>query len=157
MKTAPCALAAAAGIAQAAEPVAYPEDYRDWTHVKSMVIYDDHPLADPFKGIHHVYANDAAQAGLASGDYADGAAFAFDQLAFVTKGSSSAEGGRVLLGLMVKDRARFPDTGGWGFEGWRGGSRVDRLVGDGGAGCFSCFGCPTQVQEQDYVFTRWRD
>ncbi|MCF7983008.1 MAG: cytochrome P460 family protein [Thiohalocapsa sp.] len=154
MKSTLFALAAAAGIAQAAEPIAYPEEYRDWTHVKSMVIYDDHPLADPFKGIHHIYANDAAQAGLASGDYADGAAFAFDQLAFVTDAGASTEGDRVLIGLMVKDRARFPDTGGWGFEGWRGDSRDERLVSDGGAGCF---GCHTQVQEQDYVFTQWRN
>lgn len=154
MKTALFALAAATGIAQAAEPIAYPTDYRDWTHVKSMAIHEGHPLADPFLGLHHIYANEAARAGLASGEYADGAAFAFDQLAFVTEDSASTEGDRVLIGLMVKDRARFPDTGGWGFEGWRGDSRDERLVSDGGAGCF---GCHTQVQDQDYIFTRWRD
>ena len=36
--------------------VDYPEGYRQWTHLKSMVIQKGHPLANPFEGIHHVYA-----------------------------------------------------------------------------------------------------
>ena len=34
--------------------VSYPEGYRAWRHIKSMVILPGHPLADPFAGIHHV-------------------------------------------------------------------------------------------------------
>ncbi len=43
--------------AVAADPVPYPEGYRNWTHVKSMVIHQGHPLFDAFGGIHHLYAN----------------------------------------------------------------------------------------------------
>jgi hypothetical protein len=145
-------LAAANSIAGG--PIAYPEDYRDWTHVKSMVIHPGHPLESPFLGIHHVYANDKALRGLRVGHYEDGAVLVFDQLAFQTADKASTEGDRVLLGVMVKDRQRFAPTGGWGFEGWKENSRDQRLVTDGGAGCY---GCHTQVEEQDFVFTRWRD
>jgi hypothetical protein len=144
----------AAANSVAVEPIAYPEDYRDWTHVKSMVIHPGHPLESPFLGIHHVYANDKALRGLRLSHYEDGAALVFDQLAFQTADKASTEGDRVLLGVMIKDRERFPDTGGWGFEGWNRNSRDERLVTDGGA---SCYGCHTQVKEQDFVFTRWRD
>lgn len=146
------ALATAA--ASAAEPVAYPEDYRQWTHVKSMTIHEGHPLEAPFLGIHHIYANPAALKGLEKDRYEDGAVFVFDQLEYATEGKTSTEGPRVLLGIMVKDAKKFADTGGWGFEGWAGDSRNERLVSDGGQ---SCFGCHTQVKDQEYVFTRWRD
>ena len=41
--------------AQAADPapVPYPTGYRDWHHVKSMVIEQGHPLYAAFGGIHH--------------------------------------------------------------------------------------------------------
>ena len=32
--------------------VPYPEGYRDWHHVKSMVIEEGHPLYNAFGGIH---------------------------------------------------------------------------------------------------------
>jgi hypothetical protein len=53
------ALVLATTIASRAVPddaaaVAYPADYREWVHVKSMLIRPDHPLADPFAGIHHI-------------------------------------------------------------------------------------------------------
>jgi hypothetical protein len=142
------------GLAQAGESPAYPADYRDWTHVKSMVIHPGHALADPFQGIHHVYANTAARNGLRNGTYADGAAFAFDLLEYDTVDDASTEGGRILLGVMVKDSDRYSETGGWGFEAWQGGSRSERMVNDGGAGCF---GCHEQVADRDYVFSQWRD
>jgi hypothetical protein len=148
------ALALCAFGTQAGEAPAYPEDYRDWTHVKSMVIHPGHPLEQPFRGIHHIYANDAARAGLTSGNYADGAVFVFDQLEYDTADNASTEGERVLLGIMLKDAEQYADTGGWGFEAWQGDSRTARMVNDGGAGCYSCH---EDVAERGYVFTQWRD
>lgn len=46
--------------------VAYPEGYREWRHVKSMVIARGHPLFDAFGGIHHIYANPPAVKGYAT-------------------------------------------------------------------------------------------
>lgn len=51
-----------------AEPlVPYPEEYRGWHHVKTMVIDEGHPLYEAFGGIHHIYANPKALAGYQSG------------------------------------------------------------------------------------------
>jgi hypothetical protein len=147
-------LASATTIAVADGAPDYPDPYRDWTHVKSMVIHPGHPLQTPFEGIHHVYANADARRGLETGDFADGAMLVFDLLEYQTADAASSEGDRVLLGVMVKDGDRYAETGGWGFEAWRGDSRTDRIVDDGGAGCF---GCHTQVEDRDYVFSQWRD
>lgn len=146
--------AATSAIALAATPIDYPEGYRHWTHVKSMTIHEGHPLQDPFLGIHHVYANQAALEGLQAGRFADGSTLVFDLLQSKTADHASSEGDRVLLGVMVKDSARFADTGGWGYEGWAGNSRSERLVKDGGAGCH---GCHAQQQDRDFVFSQWRE
>ena len=133
--------------------VAYPEGYRGWFHVKSMVLFKDHPLADPFEGIHHVYANDQALTGLRSGKYPDGAVLAFDLFKVQEGGAALQEGPRKLLGVMVKNTKAYEATGGWGFEGFAGDSKTERLVSDGGQGCFSCH---VQVKDKDYVFSALR-
>ena len=51
----------AANLADDGAVVGYPEGYRSWSHVKSMIIQPGHPLEDPFGGIHHSYKNDSWQ------------------------------------------------------------------------------------------------
>lgn len=142
------------GSAEEAAKVEYPEGYRSWFHVKSMVILPGHELEDPFAGIHHIYANDQALEGLESGSYADGAVFVFDLLNAEKGGNALQEGERKLLGVMAKDAERFEATGGWGFEGFAGDSTSERLVEDGGQ---SCFACHQARRDADYVFTELRD
>jgi hypothetical protein len=137
----------------AGSSVPYPEGYRDWHHVKSMVILPGHPLENPFAGIHHVYANDTARAGLARGRFEAGSVLVFDLLEAVQGEHAITEGARKLVGVMVKDPKRFAATGGWGFEGFAGDSRERRLTDDGGQGCFDCH---RQARERDFVFTRPR-
>lgn len=144
-------LIAAAPAAPAGE-VVYPEGYRAWHHVKSMLIEPGHPLEDPFAGIHHVYANPAALAGLRQGEYADGAILVFDLLEAQPGGNAVVEGPRKLLGVMQRDGAAA-DTGGWRFEAFAGDSRSERLVKDGGA---SCYACHTDVRDDRFVFSRLR-
>ena len=133
--------------------VPYPEGYRNWTHVKSMVIKPTHPLANPFGGIHHVYANEKALKGLRSGTYEKGAMFVFDLLEAREDKDAIQEGARKLIGVMLYDPQRYSKTGGWGFEGFAGDSRDRRLVKDGGAGCFACH---EQARKTRYVFSAWR-
>jgi hypothetical protein len=59
----------AAAAAVAAGVVPYPEGYRDWHHVKSMVIEAGHPLYASFGGLHHLYANDKAMQGYRTGKF----------------------------------------------------------------------------------------
>ena len=133
--------------------VPYPESYRQWQHVKSMLIQPGHPLENPFQGIHHIYANDEAVEGLKAGQYADGSVLAFDLLAYTEKDNTIQEGKRKLLGVMHKDSAKYSKTGGWGFEGFTGDSKTERLTSDGGQ---SCYGCHLPQKESDYVFSRFR-
>ena len=138
----------------AGDNIDYPDGYRTWTHIKTMALHKGHPLENPFLGIHHVYGNAEAIAGTKSGQFDDGAVLVFDLLQYLTQDNASTEGDRVLVGVMVKDNAKYSSTGGWGFEGFKGNSHTERLVNDGGQ---SCFACHTSQKENDYVFTHWRE
>ncbi len=147
--------AAALALAADAGQVPYPEGYRDWTHVKSMVIREGHPLYASFGGLHHLYANKQALQGYKAGKFPDGAVIVFDLLEAVDADNATNEGARKVLGVMVKDGKRFAATGGWGFEGFAGGDPETRAVGANAAE--ACFACHASHKGSDYVFSRWRD
>ena len=142
--------------AQAAKAgsVAYPEGYRAFTHVKSLILKGNHPLANPFEGLHHVYANAKAVSGLKSGKYEDGSVLVFDLLESQDANNATAEGKRKLVGVMQRDAKKFAATGGWGFEGFAGNSKSERLAKDGGTSCYSCHQARAQ---QGFVFSEWRE
>jgi hypothetical protein len=149
-------LALGAGAAAAAEtpPVPYPEGYRDWHHVKSMVIQRGHPLYESFGGIHHIYANRQALAGYRSGRFPDGAVIVFDLLEATSADNALVEGPRKVLGVMRKDSKAYGATGGWGFEGFKGDSRSERVVGKNAEK--ACFQCHASQKDRDYVFSALR-
>jgi len=142
--------------ALAAEPqVPYPEGYRDWHHVKSMVIEQGHPLHSAFGGIHHIYANEEALKGYEKGHFPDGAVIIFDLLDATRADNAVTEGQRKVVGVMHKDAKRFAATGGWGFEGFGGGDPTNRVVGKDAAS--ACFACHQPQKGQDYTFSQLRD
>lgn len=131
----------------------YPEGYRNWFHVKTMLIEPGHQLENPFQGIHHVYANSKAVKGLNTGTYSDGSVLVFDLLNYSEKDLTIQEGDRKLVGIMHKDSNKYSSTGGWGFEGFAGDSKTERLVNDGGQ---SCFACHSPEKKSDFVFSQIR-
>lgn len=135
--------------------VPYPEGYRGWRHVKSMLIEPGHALFDSFGGLHHLYANDKALQGYRTGHFPDGAVIAFDLLEVKAADNTVTEGARKVLGVMHKDSKRYAATGGWGFEGFAGGDRAKRVVGEHAAS--ACFACHQSEAKNDYVFSRYRD
>jgi hypothetical protein len=141
------------GAAQASTMVPYPDGYRSWTHVKSMVLFEDHALADPFEGMHHIYANAAAMAGLQSGSYSDDAIFVFDLLGAIRADGVLVEGDRKRIDVMHRDTSRHPSTGGWGYVTFVGNSHTERLDQDVATGCYACH---QSLANQAYVFSRWR-
>jgi hypothetical protein len=143
----------AATAAQSPE-VPYPDGYRDWRHVKSMVIAEGHPLFASFGGIHHIYANGPALQGYDKGTFPDGSIIVFDLLEAPAAGGAITEGPRKVLGVMQKDATRWPATGGWGFEGFKGDSRTERAVGTSAS--TACFACHTPQKARDFVFSRLR-
>ena len=104
---------AASAVAQEAAKVDYPTGYRDWTHVKSMVIQPGHQLYESFGGIHHIYANQSALEGYRTGSFADGSVIIFDLLEATAADNAITEGKRKVLGVMQKEGKRFAGTGGW--------------------------------------------
>jgi len=150
-----CLLASCAVQAAGAPSVPYPAGYRDWHHVKSMVIDRGHPLFEAFGGIHHLYANKKALAGYRSGRFADGSVIVFDLLEAQARDGAVTEGPRKVVGVMHRDSRKYPDTGGWGFEAFKGDSRSERVVGANAAE--ACFGCHAAQKGRDYVFSALRD
>jgi len=147
-------LAALAAPALAAAPVPYPQGYRAWTHVKSMVIAPGHALYEAFGGIHHLYANPKALAGYKSGRFADGSVIVFDLLEAKSADNTVQEGARKVLGVMHKDAKKYAETGGWGFEGFKSDSKTERAV--AGNAAKACFGCHEPQKDKGYVFSAWR-
>lgn len=135
-------------------PVPYPQGYRQWTHVKSMTINPGHALYDTFGGIHHLYANQKAEQGYKSGRFGDGSVIVFDLLEAKAADNTVQEGARKVLGVMHKDARKYKDTGGWGFEGFKGDSTTDRAVGNNAA--TACFQCHTARKDNDFVFSNFR-
>ena len=150
----PLAFAALAIFPAHAAEVAYPEGYRDWHHVKSMVIQPGHGLYDAFGGIHHLYANGKAMQGYRSGKFPDGAVIVFDLLEAPATGNAITEGARKVVGVMAKDAKKFVATGGWGFEGFKGDSKSERAVGANAAA--ACYQCHTSQKDRDFVFSAAR-
>jgi len=135
--------------------VDYPEDYRTWTHIKSMVIQEGHALFSSFGGIHHIYANDTAMIGYETGNFPEGSIIVFDLLEAIVADSTITENKRKVLGVMQKDSQKFVHTAGWGFEGFGNGDKNNRVVGNNYEE--ACFACHTSQKESDYVFSKWRE
>ena len=98
--------------------IPFPSGYRDWTHVKSGLIDDPaHPAFARYGGVHHIYANPKAMTGYRTGNFPDGAILVYDLHTLVPLPDGSIDQGeRRHLDVMVKDRARFAETRGWGYE-----------------------------------------
>jgi hypothetical protein len=141
-------------IAENYDAVPYPQGYRQWQHVKSMVIQEGHPLHGSFGGIHHLYANVKAMDGYRSGKFSNGAVIVFDLLEANAADHAITEGKRKVLGVMHRDTRRYAATGGWGFEGFSGDSKSERAVGSNAAS--ACFACHQAQKSTGFVFSRYR-
>jgi hypothetical protein len=146
----------AANLAAAADstPVPYPKGYRDWHHVKSMVISPGHGLYESFGGIHHLYANKLAMQGYKSGKWPDGAVIVFDLLDAKIADNALVEGARKVVGVMHRDAGKYSSTGGWGYEGFKGDSANDRAV--AGNALIACHQCHIAQKESAFIFSKLR-
>lgn len=149
-----CVLVQSLSAAEVA-PVPYPEGWRDWRHVKSMVLLPGHGLYEGLGGVHHVYANKKALQGYKSGRFPDGAIIVVDFFQEMAKDNAITEGARKVVAVAHKDSRRWKETGGWGWEAFPGGDRKQRAV--GGNAASACFQCHTAKQDRDYVFSETRD
>ncbi|MFQ5692225.1 MAG: cytochrome P460 family protein [Nitrospinota bacterium] len=151
------ALLSAAASAQQALP--FPKDWKTWTHVTTTVVTDK---KHPAFGIRHIYVNDKGREAALSGAKAfpDGSAVILVFYDIVNlqlphpKGGKSPKmvmGKRTKLDLMVKNSARYAETGGWNYARFAlPGEKFQAKVPYKKA----CFGCHSRVKSLDFVFTR---
>ncbi len=138
---------------QSDKEVAFPNDYRNWALVKSGVILEGHENYNSFGGFHHVYANNIAITSLKDGTpYKNGSVLVFDLMEEKAENFKITEGDRKVIGVMVKDQERFPETEGWGFEDFIAGDSNQRAVTDMKNQCFNCH--KTQ-KATDYVYSKY--
>ena len=134
--------------------VSYPEEYRTWFHVKTALVSARHPDFERSHGFRHIYANPPAVVGYRSGTFPDGSIIVVDWLEAKDENGMFTESSRRRFDVMIKDRARFAATGGWGFERFKGDSRIDRTVTSAAKQCFECHAGPGT---RDLVFSKLRE
>jgi hypothetical protein len=101
--------------------------------------------------MHNNYAfAEAMRAYTKGGTFPDGSVIVFDLLEAKDANGAYVAGERKLVAVMRKDRAMFKATGGWGFEGFKGDSRTERMVTDASAQCFACH---QGQRDNDFVFS----
>ena len=134
--------------------VDYPDGYRGWHHVKSMVINEGHPLFEAVGGIHSIYANPQALEGYRSGrQFPEGSVIVFDLFEAVDADNAIAEGPRKAVIVMEKG-TRFGDTDNWGYQVFDPGTGKGTLDEKAAA---DCHGCHVQQQAADFVFSTYRE
>lgn len=139
---------------QSAPSVPFPQGYRSWQHVKSIVVGPEHKSFSRRGGIHHYYANAKATEGYKTGVFPNGSVIV-DEGVTTKNGEGDAtgillEGARRALDVMVKDDQLYKDTGGWGFEHFEGDDPEGTL---GVEQRNQCFQCHSKRQDRDLVFS----
>jgi hypothetical protein len=155
-----CAVLIVAGVAFAgqSEPaIPFPDGYRSWQHVKSIVIGPEHRTFATRGGIHHYYANEKALEGYRTGTFPDGSVLV-DEGVFTRDGEGQAKGilleaDRRSLDVMIKNDRLYKDTGGWGFDHFEGQERTGRL---GASERVTCYECHAKRKDRDHVFSTLR-
>jgi hypothetical protein len=133
--------------------IAFPAGYREWVHIKSGVLGSEFPM-EAERGVHHVYANKAALAGVESGTFDDGSILVYDLVALTEKSGVGAEGARRRIDVMVKDSKLYADSGGWGFGRFMGDDHDhDVLTADVRKVCLQCH---EKQKAHGFVFSEFR-
>jgi hypothetical protein len=134
--------------------ISYPENYRKWVNIKTVLIGPQSPFFSTDGGIHHVYANAKAMEGFDTGKFPDGAILVYELLDVKETNGLTVEGARRRVDVMVKDEQQFSSTKGWGFERFLGDSETDRPLTEERR--TQCFSCHEQVKAHEYVFSEYR-
>ena len=150
------AIAAAIAAAEKTAEVPFPDGYRSWQHVKSVIVGPEHQSYATEGGkIYQFYANPQAVEGYRAGRFPNGAILVRETLRTIAgEGGSKGilnEGERNALDVMVKDDRLYRDTGGWGFETFD--SKNARLAEKDRAQCYACH---AKQKDHDLVFSTLR-
>jgi hypothetical protein len=119
-------------------PVAYPEGYRSWTHVKSGLIGPNHANFTVNGGFQHIYANGPAMVGYRTRTFPESSIVVFDWLEMRDNSGAFQEGPRRQVDVMVRDSTLYAATGGWGFQRFVKDSKAELAAAPTPQQCFAC-------------------
>ena len=133
--------------------VAFPDAYRTWQHVKSVVIGPGHKsFASEGGKIYQFYANAPAVEGYRAGKFPNGSIIVRETLQTIAGDGDSAGvfrgGERTALDVMMKDDQLYKESGGWGFETFD--KNNGRIAEKARAQCYECH---SRQKDHDSVFT----
>lgn len=145
-----------------APEVPYPDGYRRWMHITSVVSppkkeetsahSDAAKNLAPHGLIHHLYANELALEGYRTGHFPEGAVLIADWFVLDEMHGGLVQGPRQSVDVMIRD-VRYPATGGWGVTKFDQDSHTKRKVDATGA-TQSCFECHKHAgAEREFVFS----
>ncbi|MGH9855905.1 MAG: cytochrome P460 family protein [Blastocatellia bacterium] len=134
--------------------VEYPQGYRNWTHVISSLIGPQSPFYEQSGGFHNFYANEKAMEGYRTGKFPDGSVIVDERNKAPEQYGVTRVGDRIGVAVMVKDSRRYAETGGWGYEVFRGENQPGILNSQVRATCYTCH---AKQKERDFVFTTIRN
>lgn len=137
------------------DAVAYPQGFRKWTHVKSVLVGPQSRFFARVGGLHHIYANEQSMKGYTSGKFPDGSVLVFDLFETRETAGSILEGPRRFIDVMEKDSKRFAATAGWGYEEFKGDSKTERAL--NAEAVQKCHACHQTAKDHDAVFSRFRE
>jgi len=140
------------------DDIAFPNGFRDWFVVNSMIVTKDSPMFSQIGGLHIIYVNAKGLPTLKAGGpfpYPDGTVFADDVHEFSVKDGLYVEGNKKAVTVMIKEAKKYSATGGWGFQVWAGGDPSKPLVPDTAHAVQACFACHTPQKAQDYTFSTY--
>lgn len=146
---APAAAKPASANASGADPLVFPEDYRDWTHTHTTL---NSNKSDARYGFHNVYVNATGlRSSKAKGVYPDGSKLIIAFYDIKPTETGFTQGPLIKWTLMARDSKRFAQTAGWGFATF-GPDRKPKKV-DMAKDCFQA--CHVKQRARDYVFSAY--
>jgi len=128
--------------------ISLPKGWRNFVHVKSMVIPDkNHGLY----GFHHVYVNQKGIRTLKEGgSYPEGTIFVGVFYDVVTDKDGSINQGKKLFYVCMKKDKAATETGGWRYAAFGpDGKYLEKDVKK------ECYDCHTAVKDSDYIFSKY--
>jgi cytochrome P460 len=137
--------------ARSNEAVPYPTGFLKWTHIKQAT-QSAETSPNNKTLIYHIYANEQAVEGYRNNkQFADGSVLVVDFFETKDDNGKLVETSRAQVAVMVKNSQRHAQTGGWGFEQFKGDSQTESMLkANGAARCFACHG---QKEAKGGVFT----
>ena len=128
--------------------IAFPSDYKNWKPISSTERFDNN-------SIRQILGNDIALKAIADNQinpWPDGATFAkiawFEQTG---TGGVIRPGEFFQVEFMIRDKAKYANTLGWGWARWRGADL--KPYGKDANFVDECVGCHAPLRETNYVFT----